>query len=544
MAGRFKLHPNGAGDSLGDAVVTQKPLYVSGNIWYVHNSTGTDAASPAGQNRNKPLATLAQAVTNAANDDIIVLMDGHTETVTAVQTVNKRLVIAGAGLSSGKPTAKLTVNAAAASLLSFTAEYCQLRNVWIEENAMANSSPKINVAANHFRMVGCYVEANGNDDATCLQLNTGATYCSLESTTFVSTSTSSASQPESAIKTAGSGVTQLEMQDVTLDGGTVGWSNRYALDDESALLTRIKAHGLSLLNGSNCSFSDAVGWVSLGTVTGGSVVESAAFHHYPNGIGGASGDVLTSEKPLLVSGNIWYVHSPSGADAGGTVGQSREAPLATLAQAVTNAANDDIIVLMDGHAETVTAAQTLSKRLTLVGDGSVGGQPSAQFTLNAVAATLITVSTDSVEIRNLKFNANAQGSFSPKISVTAGHFRMVGCRLEGNASDVVAVLSLGTGSDNARIQNATFLSVSASGSTQPISAISGGTLSGIELEGTVLSGGEIGWSSLYPVDLGNQTAFRSLGCSFLFGADISLGATSTGWITMPTTTGSVRFHCG
>ena len=50
------------------------------------SATGSDAASPAGKDRIKPLATLAQACTNAATGDIIVCLAGHAETLTSGQT--------------------------------------------------------------------------------------------------------------------------------------------------------------------------------------------------------------------------------------------------------------------------------------------------------------------------------------------------------------------------------------------------------------------------------------------------------------------------
>ena len=41
--------PNGIGQSLWDSLATAEPLSISGNVWYVHSTTGTDGASPAGR---------------------------------------------------------------------------------------------------------------------------------------------------------------------------------------------------------------------------------------------------------------------------------------------------------------------------------------------------------------------------------------------------------------------------------------------------------------------------------------------------------------
>ncbi|MEY4931756.1 MAG: hypothetical protein RLZZ403_76, partial [Pseudomonadota bacterium] len=101
---------------------------------------------------------------------------------------------------------------------------------------------------------------------------------------------------------------------------------------------------------------------------------------YPNGIGGSTGDSLALAKPLMMSGSVWYVDSATGTDAAGSAGKDRSKPLATLATAVSNASDDDIIVFFDGHEETLTSAQTLGKRLSLIGEGSDAGVPTVTFT--------------------------------------------------------------------------------------------------------------------------------------------------------------------
>ena len=102
---------NGCGESTGDELCTSRPLLLptSNSVWYVNSATGTDAVSPAGKNREKPLATLAQAITNAQANDIIVLMDGHAESTTSFMTLSTAGVkIVGAGSSGGIPTVTFT----------------------------------------------------------------------------------------------------------------------------------------------------------------------------------------------------------------------------------------------------------------------------------------------------------------------------------------------------------------------------------------------------------------------------------------------------
>ena len=538
----LKLYSNGAGETLGDALITEEPLYSTGDVWYVNSATGADAVSPAGKNRSKPLATLDQAHTNAAAGDIIVLMDGHSETLTASVTISKAVAIVGAGKSSGKPTVKFTINSSSSYLFNVTGDDVQLKNLWIEENSQANSLTKIVVSGDGFRMIGCYVEANDNDDAACLSIHAGHGM-RIEETTFISTSTTTTTQPKSAIEVTLES-NDLEMKNVTLDGGTVGWSDFYAFDATGNAINRMKALNINLLNGADMDLTGCSGWMSLGTVTGGSRVDGLG-DHYPNGLDSDGGDAMLTSKPFITSGDVWYVQNTDGTDATGTAGQNRTKPLKTLAQAITNSANDDIIVLKKDHAETVTSAWALSKRLTIVGAGSSSGKPTAKLTLNAAAASMFTPSGDNVELRNVWLEENAQSNTTSKVLVTGDKFRMVGCYVEGNGNDTSALLTFSTSADDARVESTTFISTATATGSLPEAAIDCPVaISDLELEGVVFDGGTFGWDHFYALSNdGTLTRLRAIGGSFLRGSDVQLENATTGWITAPTTSGSVRIEC-
>ena len=268
----LNLYPNGAGETLGGNVITEKSLYTTGHVWYVDSTNGTDAASPAGKNRNDPIKTLAQAHTNAADGDIIVLMDGFAETLTAAQTISKKVTIAGAGQSSGKPTCKLTLNAAAANMLTITTSDVELNNIWIEENSQSNTSEKIELTGSDFQMIGCYVEANGNDTKSCLRINTGAHRARIENCTFISTGTSGSSQPKAAVEVIAA-VNNLDIVGTVFSGGTYGWSAYQAFIGVAAV-TRFRMRGVSLLLGADMKFDDAsTGRISIPTSTGSAKID-------------------------------------------------------------------------------------------------------------------------------------------------------------------------------------------------------------------------------------------------------------------------------
>jgi hypothetical protein len=263
--------PNGIGESTGDTLITSKPLFASGQVWYLNFTTGTDAASPQGLNPQAPLKTLAQAITNAADNDIIVML--VSETVTAAVTVSKKVAIVGSGISAGVPSISIGINAAAASTLLITTPAVELRNLKFTANAQTNSSDRIAVSASDFRMVGCYVECAGTDEGDTLSLDSGADRARIASTTFISTATSAADLPKSAIVNSAA-IADLELDGLIVSGGTVGFSSQFAVDLNAAAVTRVKGQSLSLLLGADMRLnSSSTGWVNVQTTTGAGRVE-------------------------------------------------------------------------------------------------------------------------------------------------------------------------------------------------------------------------------------------------------------------------------
>jgi hypothetical protein len=260
--------PNGIGATLGDSLATTEPLILTGNVWYVDSATGTDAVSPAGKNREKPLATLAQAHTNASANDIIVCLSGHSETLTAGQVFTKSVLLIGEGASGALPTVKFTQDAAAAGLFSIVAAGVEIRNIWFEEAAQLASVNKVYVDAvcTDFRLTDCYFEGNAND-ALALVAILGAR-CTIEGCTFISTATDTAAQPYAGIETSGA-ISDLRMIGVKLSDGTVGWSGA-AMVASGAAVTRLRCEGLSLLLGAEMLIhASSTGHVNPATSTGG-----------------------------------------------------------------------------------------------------------------------------------------------------------------------------------------------------------------------------------------------------------------------------------
>jgi uncharacterized protein YjbI with pentapeptide repeats len=265
--------PNGIGDySTGDSLAYARPLQASGNIWYVSATTGTDAVSPAGLNASKPLATLGQAVTNAADHDIIVLVS-HVETFTSALTINKALTIIGSASSAGIPASALSrIGGAAANLLTITAAGVQLRNIrFPETDTSAVATARIAVSGARFRMVNCLVLSGVRDTGPALLLSAGADQAEIRNCTFQAYSLTTG--PESAIK-SGAALTQLRIYNTSISAQNTSWSNYYAVDISAAAVTRAEVEGLGLLYGSDMKLhASSTGWVHVETATGGARVD-------------------------------------------------------------------------------------------------------------------------------------------------------------------------------------------------------------------------------------------------------------------------------
>lgn len=258
-----RVHPGGLGETLGDDLLTGGPLIVAAEVWWVHHD-GDDAND--GREKLAPLATLAQAISNATSGDIIVCLDGHAETLTAPVVISKRLIIAGAGQSSSKPTVKFTPNMASDSMFEATVAGVELRNLWIEENLQANDEARIDVTAARFRMIGCYVECNGFDDNNALLLAATSGDYQILNTTFVSTATAASALPAQAVYVSTAAV-RLLMKGVVFDGGTVGFVDGYAYE-EAAAVTLLEAEAVSLLRGADMRVhDDTVGYVQTTTAS-------------------------------------------------------------------------------------------------------------------------------------------------------------------------------------------------------------------------------------------------------------------------------------
>lgn len=242
------IYSSGIGGSTGDELCSLTNLAVSGDVWYVLSSTGTDAATPAGKERIKPLATLAQAYTNAAAGDTITFLAGHQETLTGVQTLAKaglRLVSEGTGLVN---SARFTCNGSMV-LFDITAAGVWLGNIYFAASTTAPTPSRVRIASAATKIRGCYFACGASDTAPALSYVTGAGTARVEDTTFISTASSLSAQAHSALNVANA-MSDLVLDTVVFDGGSTGWSQPFAVN-VAAAVTRLTATNIDLLHDSD-----------------------------------------------------------------------------------------------------------------------------------------------------------------------------------------------------------------------------------------------------------------------------------------------------
>lgn len=232
-----KAYDRGTGATTGSEIATSYPLHHTGDVWFVYSVTGSDAASPRGLARERPLATLAQAHTNAAAGDIICVLEGHQETVSAALTLSKaRIKILGEGSGTTRPRFTRSANAI---VLDVTADDVLIYGLYFVASTAAAATARIRTANARTEVASCYFEHGSNDTGTGIQLVTGWAGVRIAENTFKSTSTSVSSQPESAVTVTNAG-TRLDLYKNTFDGGSSGWSNPYAFVTAAAI-TELRA---------------------------------------------------------------------------------------------------------------------------------------------------------------------------------------------------------------------------------------------------------------------------------------------------------------
>lgn len=257
--------PGGAGAATGDPLVVQDGLYVLGSsrVYWVLYASGDNANE--GTERRQPLQTLAYAISVAEDGDIIILRDGHTETITSTVTIDKQVCIVGEGSdANGEATVSFVNNVATDSMFSVTAHDVMIRNVYFPESINALAGNRILTSTvTAFRMRGCLVESGDLDTAESIYM-VNVTAAELRNCRFVAVGSGySQTVPGPGFRSSGS----VSLKTVEFDGGDYGYGNGLAWLQLGASFVRVE--GLTLNTGADVQIEEESSGYAIAVVTTG-----------------------------------------------------------------------------------------------------------------------------------------------------------------------------------------------------------------------------------------------------------------------------------
>lgn len=158
---------------------------------------------------------------------------------------------------------------------------------------------------------------------------------------------------------------------------------------------------------------------------------------------------LAAKFAIFVPGNIWYVQSTqSDARDQSGYGKSPQTPFATLDYAIGQATanNGDVIVLMPGHAETISAAGGVTvdvAGLTIIGQGSGSSRPTFNFT--ATDATFL-VTAANTWIDNCLFTGGIDAVVT-MFTVSAADWKFTNCETRDVTGQMVSCITTTAGAN-------------------------------------------------------------------------------------------------
>ena len=148
-------------------------------------------------------------------------------------------------------------------------------------------------------------------------------------------------------------------------------------------------------------------------------------------------------RPPFTTGNVFFISSVSGTNSVGA-GRSPEAPLASLAYFMLNdfptASNGDIVYLMPGHAEVVSAAAGIVMDIagvTVIGLGTGTLQP--KITFDTIISADLDVDAANITFENVHFSANF-ADITAALDINAQFCTIRGCRFSETAVNMNALI--------------------------------------------------------------------------------------------------------
>lgn len=222
----------------------------------------------------------------------------------------------------------------------------------------------------------------------------------------------------------------------------------------------------------------------------------------PSQRGLVSQTLLKYGMNLSPAAQIWYVNGSTtaaqlaplgvGGSNGGS-GQSPQEPFATIDYAVgrCNSNRGDVICVLPGHVETITAASGLAMDVagvTVLGFGSGSIRPTLNFT-TATTATCV-VSVANCAMINLLFTGGFDALVSP-LNVTGADFKLIDCEYRDVTGQCTDFLLTSAAADRMLVKDLRYDGATAAGTNAGIAIVGGDriTIDGLKMDGNFAVGG-------------------------------------------------------
>ena len=159
-------------------------------------------------------------------------------------------------------------------------------------------------------------------------------------------------------------------------------------------------------------------------------------------------------------GSVFFVHSGTGTDALGG-GRGPDNALATFDYAVglCTANKGDVIYILPGHAETISAAAGIDldvEGITVIGLGNGDNRPT--FTMDTSTSVDVDVDADNITIKGLRF-VSGKAAMLAMIDVNNAFFEAIDCDfISLSTFTVINFINIATTKDNFRFKGCRFIS--------------------------------------------------------------------------------------
>jgi hypothetical protein len=225
---------------LGPDIVAQAGNYMSGSVFFVDSTSANASDANAGTEPEQPKATWTSAYTAASAGDLILCQPGHSEVISAGNTLSKiDIMTVGLGLGTLRP--RFTSNVAGV-MWTITGARTNFFSCYFPASTAATTARIAVTTGTEFYLFDSYFEIGTNDTTNTVTI--AANDAQIEDSFFVATG----SRPARAVNLTGA-TSGFFMDGCVFDGGAFGWTSHAF--DVNGVMTGGLIHDIQLLNRSD-----------------------------------------------------------------------------------------------------------------------------------------------------------------------------------------------------------------------------------------------------------------------------------------------------